>query len=92
MLPQIYTLVTVLNILLLLILAVIFARSYLKLRAPFNLGLLIFAVILLFQSLLACPLSHFPYGVCSCGNFPFSTYAAIFEFIALALLLYLVTR
>ncbi len=92
MLPQIYILVTVLNIVLLIILAVIFARSYIKLRSPFNLGLLIFAIILLFQALLACPLSYLPYGIYSCGNLPFSALAAIFEFIALSLLLYLVTR
>ena len=80
-----------LNIVLLLILAIIFARGYFKLRSPFNLGLLFFALILFIQALLICPFSQ-PFTEAYCTYLPHHAYAAIFESIALIVLLYLVTR
>ncbi len=93
MLHQIYLLVTLGNVFLLVILLYLFWQSYRVVRSKFTLGLVIFALILLVDAILSCPLFYSLLG--STGQCPvevFHTTAAVFEFAALGVLIYLVRK
>ncbi|MEE8359132.1 MAG: hypothetical protein V3R82_06955 [Candidatus Hydrothermarchaeales archaeon] len=93
MLHLIYMAATLGNVVLLVILLYLFWQSYRAVRSEFALGLVIFALILLIDAILSCPLFYPVLG--STGQCPvelFHATAAVFEFIALGVLLYIVRK
>ncbi|MFQ5975243.1 MAG: hypothetical protein ACE5J5_02865 [Candidatus Hydrothermarchaeales archaeon] len=93
MMHQLYTAATIGNIILLVILIYLFWQSYRNVKSEFALGLVIFAVILLIDAILSCPIFYPALG--STGPCPvniFHATAAVFEFMALVVLLYLVRK
>lgn len=91
MLHQIYLLATIGNVVLLVILLYLFWQSYRAVRSKFALGLVIFALILLVDAILSCPLFYPILGFRGqCPVELFHATAAVFEFAALVVLLYLV--
>ncbi len=93
MLHQIYLVATIGNVVLLIILLYLFWQSYRTVRSEFALGLVIFALILLIDAILSCPLFYSllgPRGQCPVELFHAT--AAAFEFAALVVLLYLVRK
>ena len=91
---QIYIAVTIGNIILLLVLIYLFWQSYRNVKSEFALGLVIFGVILLIDAILSCPIFYPLFGrsVGPCPVEIFYAAAAVFEFIALGVLLYLVRK
>lgn len=91
MIHQIYVAATLGNIVLLLVLIYIFWQSYREIHSEFTLGLVIFALILLINAILSCPVLYPVFGISSlCPEELFPAMASVFEFLALAVLLYLV--
>ncbi|MFQ5887915.1 MAG: hypothetical protein ACE5HY_04380 [Candidatus Hydrothermarchaeales archaeon] len=93
MLHQIYMAATIGNVVLLIILLYLFWQSYRNVRSEFALGLVIFALILLIDAILSCPVFYPLLGSSAqCPVEIFHAAAAVFEFIALVVLLYLVRK
>ncbi len=93
MIYTLYNVISILNIILVILLLAIFTDNYRRIKAPFTLGLIIFALILLVNTLLSCPIvQSCGGGLCTCGNIYFHAGASLFEFFALLLLLYLVRK
>lgn len=84
-----YTILSTINIALLVVVTLIYVDIYIKTRSQFTIGLVIFALVFLVKDVTSSPLviSYFrfrPYGL---G--PFELLPGLFEFFALAILLYL---
>ncbi len=93
MLHQLYVAATVGNIFLLIILLYLFWQSYRAVKSEFSFGLVIFALILLIDAILSCPIFFPVLGTSGpCPVEIFHTAAAVFKFIALGVLLYLVRK
>jgi len=91
MLYELHAAVSVGNIILLLALVFLFARSYRELRSHFTLGLIVFSVILLFDAIFSCPVIYSIFtGPQVCPVERFHAAAAVFEFMGLGVLLYIV--
>jgi hypothetical protein len=87
-----YSILSAVNIALLIVLTLIYIDIYAKTRSQFTIGLVIFALVFLIKDLTSSPLiiSFFrfrPYGL---G--PFEFLPGLFEFFALSILLYLSVR
>ncbi len=87
-----YTILSTINIALLVVVLLIYIDIYIKTRSQFTIGLVIFALVFLVKDITASPLviSYFrfrPYGL---G--PFEFLPGLFEFFALSVLLYLSAR
>jgi len=87
-----YTVVSTLNIALLVILIAIYADIYRKTRSPFTIGLVIFGVVFLVKDLTASPLLIATLGYRAFGLGVFEFLPGLFEFVALSILLYLSIR
>ncbi len=83
------TLLSGLNIILLVALLAIYTNIYVRLRTEFTLGLMIFAIILLFYALTSNPMLHMMWGFHGYGLGPFAMFPDLFTTLALTLLLYL---
>lgn len=83
------TVLTTINIALLVILIVIYADIYLKTRSAFTLGLVIFALVFLVKDLTSSPFIIGLYGFRAYGLGPFAFLPSLFEFVGLSILLYL---
>lgn len=83
------TILTTINIALLVILIVLYADIYTKTRSPFTIGLIIFAVVFLVENLTSSPFIIAHYGFRAYGLGPFAFLPSLFEFIGLSILLYL---
>jgi|Deesub1362A_J573_1020465.scaffolds.fasta_scaffold00109_67 hypothetical protein len=92
MLYEIYLLTTLGNIFLLLFLFYIFVQDYRKVASTFTLGLVLFAGILLFNAIFSCPIFFAAVGPHTCAYEPYHALASTFEFFALIILTYIVTR
>ncbi len=93
MLHQLYVAATIGNIILLLILLYLFWQSYKAVKSEFALGLVIFALILMINAILSCPIFFPVLGASGpCPVEMLHTVAAVFEFIALGVLLYIVRK
>jgi len=84
-----YTVLSTINIALLVVVTLIYIDVYIKTRSQFTIGLVIFALVFLVKDVTSSPLviSYFrfrPYGL---G--PFEFLPGLFEFFALTILLYL---
>lgn len=90
--PIFFTLKTVLtsvNATLLIILLVIYTGIYRRTRSKFSLGLLVFALAMLFQVLSSHPFIHLIFGYRGLGLGPFFMLPDFFTLVASVVLLYL---
>jgi hypothetical protein len=83
------TIISTINIALLVILIVIYVNIYVKTRSPFTVGLLIFALVFLVRDLTSSPFVTAIYGFRAYGLGPFAFLPGLFELVALSILLYL---
>ena len=83
------TIISTVNIALLLILIVLYTEIYVKTRSPFSLGLVIFALVFFVKDVTSSPLVSSLYGYRAYGLGPFEFLPSLFEFFALSILLYL---
>jgi len=81
--------VTLGNVVLLLGLLYIYLQNYRKLKSRFSLGLMMFAVVLLLQALTSTPVIHSVIRYLGHGTEILAVLADLFEFVALAVLLYI---
>lgn len=86
---NLWLIITVGNILLLFALLCIYARSYIKIKSKFTMGLMIFALVLLFQAVASCPLLRTAFGYSECGVGIFNILPDFFELVALSVLLWI---
>jgi hypothetical protein len=92
---MIRTVITTINIALLLVLVITYASIYLKTRSEFTVGLLIFALVFFMKDIVSSPLLLIGvgFGLFGFGVGPLALWLVIlpdlFELIALSLLLYL---
>jgi predicted membrane protein len=83
------TVLSAVNITLLVVLIVTYASIYIKTRSEFTIGLLIFAIVFLMKDLAANPFVIGAFGFRLYGLGPFALLPDLFEFVALTVLLYL---
>ena len=83
------TVISTINIVLLVSLILIYANIFLKTRSPFTVGLLIFAFVFLVRDLTSSPFITSIYGFRAYGLGPFAFLPSVFELVALSVLLYL---
>ena len=94
MIYELYNAISILNIILVILLLALFIDNYRRVRAPFTLGLILFALVFLVNTLLSCPVIQACTGgaICACPNIYYHAGASLFEFFALILLVYLVRK
>jgi hypothetical protein len=83
------TIISTINIALLVLLALIYFNIYIKTRSHFTIGLIIFALVFLVQNVTSSPFIAAPFGFRAYGLGPFAFLPGMFEFFALTVLLYL---
>ncbi len=83
------TIISTINIALLVLLILIYVNIYVKTRSPFTVGLVIFAFVFLVRDLTSSPLVTSIYGFRAYGLGPFAFLPGLFELVALTVLLYL---
>jgi predicted membrane protein len=83
------TVLSAVNITLLVVLIVTYASIYIKTRSEFTIGLLIFATVFLMKDLASNPFVIGAFGFRLYGLGPFALLPDLFEFVALTVLLYL---
>jgi hypothetical protein len=84
-----HTVISSIDIALLVILIFIYSDIYLKTRSQFTIGLIIFASVFLIKDVTASPLIIGLYGFRAYGLGPFEFLPGLFELVALSILLYL---
>jgi hypothetical protein len=84
-----FTIISTLNIALLILLLSVFLDIYRKTKSPFTIGLIIFATAFLVKDLTSSPLVISLSGFRAYGLGPFEFIPGLFEFFALTVLLYL---
>ena len=86
------TVVSTVNVSLLIFLLTTYVDIYRKTRSQFTFGLIIFSLVFLLRTLTANPLFMRVFGFAAFGLGPFALLPELFEFGALAILLYLSAR
>ena len=84
-----FTIVSTINITLLVIVLVSYINIYNKTRSPFTIGLIIFALVFLVKDITSSPLVISLFRFRAYGLGPFEFLPGLFEFFALSILLYL---
>ena len=84
-----FTIISTLNIALLVLLITVYFDIYRKTKSPFTVGLIIFAGVFLIKDLTSSPLIISLLGYRAAGLGPFEFLPGLFEFVALTVLLYL---
>ncbi len=93
MIYEVYAATSVGNIILLVALLYVFAKSYREVQSHFTLGLIVFSLILLLDAVFSCPLLYSLLGnVQQCPVETFHAIASSFEFLGLGVLLYVVSK
>ncbi|RZN34100.1 MAG: hypothetical protein EFT35_09790 [Methanophagales archaeon ANME-1-THS] len=88
-----HALITLGNIILLFCLLVLYVKNYEQIKSKFALGLIAFVILLLVQAFTSHPIAHFLWGFRSIYALGLLTLvSAWFEFVALAILLYISLR
>jgi hypothetical protein len=87
-----FTILSTINIALLVILTLIYTDIYVKTRSQFTIGLVIFALVFLVKDLTSSPLVISLFRFRAYGLGPFEFLPGLFEFVALSILLYLTVR
>jgi len=83
------TVVSTINVTLLIFLLVTYINIYRKTRSEFTIGLIIFSAVLLMNALASNPLVIWVFGFRAFGLGPFALLPDLFTFVALVVLLYL---
>jgi len=83
------TVISTINVTLLLLLLTTYINIYLKTKSEFTIGLMIFSIVLLLNALSSNPLVTQIFGFRAFGLGPFAMLPDLFTFVALAVLLYL---
>lgn len=83
------TVVSTINIALLVFLIAMYVTIYAKTKSEFTIGLLLFAIIFLIKDLMASPFIIGAFGFSLYGLGPFALLPDLFELVALSILLYL---
>jgi hypothetical protein len=83
------TVVSTINIALLIVLVATYASIYMKTKSEFTIGLLIFAIVFLMKDLASNPYVPGAFGFQLFGLGPFALLPDVFELIALSVLVYL---
>ncbi len=83
------TVVSTINIALLVYLLITYAGIYAKTRSQFTIGLIVFSIALLIKDLTASPLVIWAFHYILVGLGPFALLPDLFEFVALMVLFYL---
>ena len=83
------TIISTINIAMLVFLILIYVNIYVKTRSPFTIGLVIFAFVFLVRDLTSNPFVTSIYGFRAYGLGPFAFLPSLFELVALTVLLYL---
>ena len=86
------TVVSTVNVALVIILLLTYVEIYWKTRSEFTVGLIIFSIILLFYTVTSNPIMQWVFGFRAFGLGPFAMLPDLFACIALSILLYLSTR
>jgi hypothetical protein len=84
-----FTIISTINIALLVILTLVYIDIYAKTRSDFTIGLIIFALVFLVKDVTSSPLIMAILGFRAYGLGPFEFLPGLFEFFALTILLYL---
>ena len=87
-----FTIISTINITVLVILTLIYINIFLKTRSNFTIGLVIFALAFLVKDFTSNPLVMSLFGFRAYGLGPFELLPGLFEFFALFVLLYLSIR
>lgn len=83
------TVVSTINITLLLVLVITYASIFLKTRSEFTIGLVIFSIVFLMKDIAASPFVIGAFRFTMYGLGPFAVLPDLFELVALSILLYL---
>ncbi len=83
------TVVSTINITLLLVLVITYASIFLKTRSEFTIGLVIFSIVFLMKDIAASPFVIGAFRFTMYGLGPFAVLPDLFELVALSVLLYL---
>ena len=86
------TVVSSVNVALLVFLLATYIGIYRKTRSEFTVGLILFSMVLLLYALASNPIVHVAFGFQAFGLGPFAMLPDLFSLIALAVLLYLTLR
>ena len=86
------TVVSSINVTLLIFLLVTYISMYKKTQSEFTIGLMIFSIILLLYALVSNPLVHWVFGFRAFGLGPFAMLPDLFSCVASAMLLYLTMK
>jgi len=86
------TVVSTINVALVIILLLTYIDIYQKTKSDFTVGLIIFSIVLLFYTLASNPIMHWAFGFQAFGLGPFAMLPDIFACIALSILLYLTVK
>ncbi len=86
------TVVSTLNVALLIILLATYVNIYAKTKAEFTIGLIVFSAVMLLNSLFSAPFLRLGFGFSSYGLGPFAMLPDLFTFAALSVLLYLTLK
>jgi hypothetical protein len=84
-----FTVISTVNIVLLIVLVLTYADIYNKTRSPFTIGLILFAAVFLVKDLFSSPFVIGLFSFRAYGLGPFAFLPGILEFAALTVLLYL---
>jgi len=83
------TVVSTVNVTLLIFLLITYMEIYMKTKSEFTIGLMIFSMVMLLYALTTNPLVHWIFGFRAEGLGPFAMLPDVFTCVALAVLLYL---
>ena len=86
------TVVSTVNVTLLIFLLITYFDIYTKTKSEFTIGLIIFSMVLLLYAITTNPLVHWIFGFRAIGLGPFAMLPDVFTCLALAVLLYLTFR
>jgi len=86
------TVISTVNVTLLIFLLVTYVDIYMKIKSGFTVGLIIFSMVLLFYALTSNPLMHRIFGFRAFGLGPFAMLPDLFTCAALAVLLFLTLK
>jgi hypothetical protein len=86
------TIVSSVNVTLLVFLLATYMGIYRKTRSEFTVGLIVFSIVLLLYAFVSIPIVHDAFGYRAFGLGPFAMLPDVFALIALAVLLYLTIK
>ena len=86
------TIVSSVNVTLLVFLLATYVGIYRKTRSEFTVGLIVFSIVLLLYAFVSIPIVHVVFGYRAFGLGPFAMLPDVFALVALAVLLYLTIK